>query len=251
MIRSMSRFIAGGLAPFNGLLIIANHRALRRLAILPFVISLLVFTFGLTLGLPFITSRVAPFTRAVLSFLDFKATSKWAEILSWTLPILIWPALALALVFILMNLTRLIAAPLFGLLAVKILARDRLNELKKRSLWQRVMASIRQTKGAVVKTSLFLVTGLVLGLLSFLPGVGLFTGFLFLILLAYDVIDYSLDALEWPLDRRFAFFKAHFAVFLGLGVSLGLVFLVPGLNFFVLPASVVGASDLVRRMTRE
>jgi uncharacterized protein involved in cysteine biosynthesis len=50
---------------------------------------------------------------------------------------------------------------------------------------------------------------------------------------------------------RFAFFRQHFAVFVGLGVSLGLVFLIPGLNFFVLPASVAGGADLVRRLSKQ
>ena len=155
-----------------------------------------------------------------------------------------WPALALALMFILINLTRLIAAPFYGLLAASVFESNRRGASKN-------LTSFRQTRAALIKTSLFLVMGLVLGLLSFIPVVGCLTGFLFLILLSYDIVDYALDALDWPLERRFAFFKQHLAVFIGLGFSLGLVFLVPGLNFFVLPASVVGASDFVRRMTRE
>ena len=76
MIGSLSRFVAGALAPLNGLLLIANNRKLLRLAILPFVASLLVFVVGLAIGLPFVTAQVAPLTRGALSLFDVNLASK-------------------------------------------------------------------------------------------------------------------------------------------------------------------------------
>lgn len=242
----LSQLIAGALSPLVGFLLIANTRSLAKLAFLPFLISLVVFVVGLAFGLPFVTGLVAPFTQSFMNLIGSKS-----ETLATLLPFLIWPSLALMLIFTLVNLTRLLASPLYGLLAEKVLVLQGVIEPEKRSLLAWAAVNARQSKGAGIKAVIFLLIGLVLGLLSFVPGVGLITSFAFLILLAYDVIDYALEALEWPLAKRVSFFRRHFAVFIGLGLSLGLVFLMPGPCFFVLPASVVGASDLVRRMIRE
>ncbi len=147
----------------------------------------------------------------------------------------------------LLTLTRLIASPFYGLLAERVLMKQGVLAEGKTSAGHWVLGRFRMTRGAFVKAVLFLIIGLILGLLSFVPGVGLFTAFAFLVLLAYDVVDYALEAMAWKSARRLVFFREHFAVFLGLGTALGLVFLIPGLNFFVLPASVAGGSDLVRR----
>jgi uncharacterized protein involved in cysteine biosynthesis len=69
-----------------------------------------------------------------------------------------------------------------------------------------------------------------------------------LILIGYDVTDYALEALQWSWERRVKFFRENFPAFIGLGAALGLVFLIPGLNFFLLPASVAGAAELVRKL---
>jgi uncharacterized protein involved in cysteine biosynthesis len=241
------KFTSGFLSPLVGASLLVTNRTLRRLAFLPFVATVFVFVFGLSLGLPLITSAVTPFTQRLLAFFGVRLSSSNGVVLSTIIPFLIWPALALALFYILMTLTRLIASPFYGLLAERVLMKQGLLKDEKIKAGDWLQKQIRITRAAVIKAGLFLIIGLVLGLLSFIPGVGLFTAFAFLILLAYDVVDYALEALAWSYEMRVAYFREHFAVFLGLGVSLGLVLLIPGLNFFVLPASVAGASDLVRR----
>lgn len=251
MTRLASQFLFGFSAPFVGALMIARQRSLFRLSILPFVFTVFIFVVGLALGLPFITKLVQPFTQGLLSFLGFKTSGGPGATLALIFPFLIWPALALSLIFILLNITRLVASPFYALLAEKVLRNSGALSNEKLSVVERFKISLRQTRASLLKTAFFLAMGLVLALVSFIPGAGILTGFCILILLAYDVIDYSLEALTWPLRKRIEFFREHFAVFIGLGISLGLAFLIPGLNFFVLPAAVCGAGDLVRRMIRE
>lgn len=245
-----SEFLAGLLAPFVGALMIANQRALFRLAIVPFVITVLILTVGLAYGLPFITGLVVPFTNSLLTFFGLKLNSGAGETLAKIFPFLIWPALALTLLFVLLSLTRLFASPFYSLLAERVLRSAGVLTSEKPGLKSWVAANVKQTRIALTKTPLFVVIGVVLGILSFIPGIGLFTSVAFVLLLAYDVTDYAFEALEWPLARRFEFFRKHLGLFLGLGCTLGLVLLIPGLNFFLLPASVCGASDAVRRMIR-
>jgi uncharacterized protein involved in cysteine biosynthesis len=241
----------GFLAPLIGASLIMTQPSLRRLALLPFLITVLVFVFGLAMGLPFITGLVAPFTHWLLTLFGVRLTSSNGEVFARIIPFLIWPALALSLIYVLLTLTRLFASPFYGLLAERVLMKQGVLTEEKVDALKWVKKQSRLTRAALIKAVLFLLIGLILGFLSFIPGLGLFTGFAFLVLLAYDVVDYSLEALAWSYEQRVDFFRQHFAVFLGLGASLGLVFLIPGLNFFVLPASVAGASDLVRRMIHD
>ncbi len=248
--RLLAKFIAGFFTPLKGAILIVEHQSLRRLALLPFLITLVVFVFGLAIGLPLITMYVTPFTKTLLGWMGWRAGSTPGEWLTTILPFLIWPALALALVYILLTFTRLIAAPLYSLLAERVLMRQGVLEEENYDTIQWVKRQARTARASLIKAAMFLVLGVILGLLSFIPGLGLFTSFAFLVLLAYDVVDYSLEAVGWTTAKRVEFFRQHLAVFFGLGVSLGLVFLLPGLNFFVLPAAVAGGADLVRRMTK-
>jgi CysZ protein len=244
----LAKLVAGLLAPINGASLIIQHPALRRLALIPFLLTIVVFIFGLAFGLPVITMFVTPFTKTLMGWIGLRPTSSQGEWFLTLLPCLIWPALALALIYLLLTLTRLVAAPFYGLLAERALMKQGVLREEKLNTVPWLKRQARTSRTALVKTGLFLVLGVILGALSFIPGVGLFTSFAFLILLAYDVVDYSLEAMSMGVQQRVEFFRHHFAVFLGLGVALGLVFLIPGLNFFVLPASVAGGADLVRRL---
>lgn len=232
------KFARGFAVPLKGALILANHRKLQKYAFAPFAVTTVIFITGLAAGLPVITQAVTPVAHAV-------TRNPAGQML---LAIALWPALALALTYVLVNLARLACGPLYGLLAEKTLVNQGALEKSDETVAKWFARQVRLTRAGLVKTAIFLVAGIMLGLLSFIPGLGFATSFVFLVLLAYDIVDYALDALGLKLERRIDFFRQHFAVFIGLGIALGLVFLIPGLNFFALPASVVGASDLTRRL---
>lgn len=244
----VAQLFLGFSAPLTGLTMIAGSNAIRRLAVLPFILTLFIFLIGLALGLPFITGLVMPFTTWLIEFFGMKPKESLAQTLSWVLPILIWPALAVALLYLLVVATRLFVAPFYALLAEKTLIQKGAIEPGKFQLIPWFQINARMTGVSLVKAGVFAVLGLVLTVLSFIPGVGLVTGLGFLTLVAYDISDYAMEAYGWSFRDRIAFFKNFFPAFLGLGIALGLVFLIPGLNFFLLPASVVGAAELVRRL---
>lgn len=248
MIGFAHKFSLGFSTPFVGISLIVGSHSIRRLSIIPFILTLLVFSVGLALGLPFITSLVAPFTSWIVSAVTSKPTSDFAVGLSWVLPVLIWPSLAIALLYLLVVLSRLLVSPFFSLLSEKVLIVQGGIEPEKFQLVSWLKLNARMIRISLVKALAFSILGLVLTVLSFIPGVGLVTGFGFLILIGYDVTDYAFEALQWSWEQRIKFFRRNFAAFIGLGTALGLVFLIPGLNFFLLPASVAGAAELVRRL---
>lgn len=248
MIGFAHKFFLGFSTPLVGLTLILESHRIRRLSIIPFILTLIVFVVGLALGLPFITGLVAPFTQWIVSVVTSKPTSEFAVGLSWVLPFLIWPALAIALLYLLVVMTRLFVSPFYSLLSEKVLVVRGALEPDKFQLFSWVKLNARMLRVSLVKALAFSILGLILTLLSFIPGVGLLTGFGFLILIGYDVTDYAFEALQWSWEQRVKFFRRHFPAFIGLGTALGLVFLIPGLNFFLLPASVAGAAELVRRL---
>ncbi len=79
-------FIRGFQSPLIGASLIVTNRTLRRLAFLPFIMTVVVFIFGLGLGLPFITSTVTPFTHWFLELLEVRLSSPAGEALSSIIP---------------------------------------------------------------------------------------------------------------------------------------------------------------------
>ncbi|MBE7493220.1 MAG: EI24 domain-containing protein [Planctomycetes bacterium] len=60
-----------------------------------------------------------------------------------------------------------------------------------------------------------------------------------------DLMDNPLGLRNWPLGRRLGWCRRHTMATLGIGAAASLCLLVPGLNLFMLPAGVAGATVLM------
>jgi uncharacterized protein involved in cysteine biosynthesis len=247
MISTLDRLTTGFLVPARGLNIIMTHSRVRRLAVLPFFLTVVIFVVGVTWSFPVLTELVSSFTTKVIAIIGVAKTSSFASALSWIIPIMTWPVVIFAALYMIFILTRIAVAPLYALLAERVLIeKGALPESPFRfGVW--LATSVRMFGVSVLRGFLFGLLGAVLFVFSFVPGLGLLTGFCFLVLVAFDICDYALEALQMNLSERIYFFRRHIAVMVGLGAIMGLVFLVPGLNFFLFPAAVAGAADVVRR----
>jgi uncharacterized protein involved in cysteine biosynthesis len=239
----------GVLIPVRGVSILSSNASIRRLALLPFIVTLLIFIAGLSWGLPFVTGLVQPTTTWVLKFLALKSTTDTYSILSWAIPVLLWPPFVFFLLYMLWQTTRLFAAPLYSLLAEKVLTVSGFYPTEKFQLFGWARANVQMAIVSIMRTFSFALFGAVLFLLSFIPGVGIFTSLCFLLIVTCDVCDYAFEAMRWPLGARFRFFREHFGFIAGFSVTLAVVFLIPGLNFFLLPAAVVGATDVISKIS--
>ncbi len=243
-----SEFTTGLLAPWRGTELILSKPRVLRFAILPFIITTIVFLAGLGWGFSLLAGWIPSIATMMMGWFGMDPTSFGSTFLYWTIIIAAWPFALFALVYFLFLLARLIAAPFYALLAEQVLIET--GALADRPFqfgeWLRVNARLFGV--ALVKVGFFALIGIVLFILSFIPGLGLLTGFGFLLIAAYDIIDISLEALQLGFRQRFQFFRARMPAFLGFACVLGLVFLVPGLNFFLFPAAVAGGSDVVRRL---
>ena len=248
MIRHASGFAAGFTAPWRGLAMIVSESRIRSFAVFPFLAVVVVLAVGLSIGLPLVTGWVSPIVSWVLSLLasvGLATNAGAATALEWALSIFIWPALVVGLLALLWLIARLISAPFLALLSERVLMVQGAIDPKPFRLFQWLRTQFKLIRISLQRSLLLGAVSLVLVLISLVPGLGLLTSVALLVVLAFDVADFALEALELDLQDRVKFYRANFSVFLGLGLMLGLVFLVPGLNFFLLPASVVGASDIV------
>ncbi|MCM2280500.1 MAG: EI24 domain-containing protein [Bdellovibrionaceae bacterium] len=235
-------FIDGFSSSFRGLKALARTRRLWPYALAPFVIGAAL----LGVGLSWAFTNLGPWingwaTGAAVVPEALRSTVYWLVV------ILLWPVCLVAIFYGVFIATKILAAPFHALLAERALME--FDALQDRPFqfgpWVRV--SVRMLRVSIVKALLFAVLGLFLFAVSFVPVLNVFAAFGFLLIVAFDSTDYSFEALQMGFRDRLGFFRRHFFYFCGLAASLGLVFFIPGFNFFLFPAAVVGGSDLVSR----
>ena len=71
------------------------------------------------------------------------------------------------------------------------------------------------------------------------------TSFVSFILIAFDASDYVMETLEFSVKERFVFLRNNFAEYCGMGTSIGIFMLIPGLIVLMMPFMVIGASQVV------
>lgn len=114
-------------------------------------------------------------------------------------------------------------------------------ELKK---W--LLTTLRMLRVSLIKTVIFICLGIFLFVASFIPVVNVIAVFGSLLLLSFDQLDYSFEALRFGLRRRLKHAASHKRMWCGMAAGLGLTLLAPGLTLIVTPGAVVGAALLMK-----
>jgi CysZ protein len=236
------------LIPFKGLALIAQNQKIRKRAVIPIVLSFLIFLLGIIFLLPPLFKDVPWLAAAAGEILGLhRHGSRIAIGLRWLLVVLSYPVAIFGLFYALFLASRFVATPFYALLGECVLCERKIKVKKAMSPRSWLRLQIKIFVVSLAKTIVFAVIGLMLFLISFLPGLGLVSMAGFLLMAAFDVIDISLEALEMTFRERILFFMQELPSFVGLATILGLVFLVPGLNFLLFPAAVAGGSEVLLR----
>lgn len=211
---------------------------LRRYALAPLAINLLVFATATALAI-WQFNRVIAWSQSQLP--------QWLDWLAW----LLWPVFIVAVVLIFAYtftlLANLIAAPFNSVLAARVEAR-----LSGTSPQGPERGLVREAGVAVVnecrKLGYFAVRALPLFVLMLIPGLGVLAAPLWLLLSAWFL---GMEYLDYPMGNhgfsfpqvRAAARQAPLAV-LGFGSLILLVTTLPLANLVVMPAAVAGATQL-------
>ena len=243
MTKEIRSFLTGFRTLFTGIRLLARDSEIRRLAIIPLILDVLVLVAVFSWGL----GKVPEWVDRGVAWAMPSSDSIWSYLFYWPMYVVVWGAFLGLLLFVGYVFANFIAAPFNALLAEKTLERLRAKPARSFSLKHWLVMSGKMMWASLLKSLLFLVYGAVFFAVSFVPVVGVIASIGMLLIMAFDSADYSFEVLEFSLRRRFRFFRRNFFFFLGSSVSLGLTLLIPGLNFLLFPAFVVGHADLVQK----
>jgi CysZ protein len=237
----ISRFLEGFKFFFTGLRIVKDVRGVWWMVLIPAIINFLIFLTLMSWSLSQVPMLVAWAVGLIVS-----------DPTSWLYQLVFYPLSALfGIVFIVASsvlvflIASAVGAPFHGLLAEAVLRLHRPNLNANESVKDSIRRSIRMLGIGLLRMIPFLAIGFFLALLGFLPGINIVATFLTLVLLAFDLSDYGLEAVGMGLRNRVRFLAQHLPEYAGMAAFLGLLLLIPGGVIFLMSFLVAGAADIV------
>jgi CysZ protein len=233
----ITRFLTGFRAPFLGFRLIVANAGFWRLATMPYLIDLCLFTAGVYLGWTYIP--------IALTMVLGGGTEFWGQLvyfIVFTLSFLSFVVLLFCLVFF---MTNLIASPFNALLAEKTLRHIGAIPDVPQSMAKWFKSASKMLLISLARSLIFISIAAVLFVLSLVPGLQLVAAFAGLLLMSFDCADFGFETFHLSLGQRMKAYRSHLAEFSGFACALGLTFVIPGLNLLLYPATVVGATLLV------
>lgn len=226
----MQRVLLGFRTYFAGLAFWLKTPSLVRLSLVPLLIDGILFGAGLYSLWRFLPAVLPVIRQPVLYYIA---------------AVVVGAAAFMAMVIVVFLLAKIIALPFHDALSEKTLRLEGTLAANETSGF-----STRNIFVAVKKLFIFLPLALFLFVMGFVPFIGQVAAFLGLLVLTYDILDYSFDHKRLSLKQRLSFFTQHLPEFTGFALALGLTFLVPLLNFFILPGSIIAGSRLYAHLLR-
>lgn len=239
-----NRFLKGFGAPLEGLQLIFSNKSLLLYSIIPFVIGLVFVFFGFFAASQYLEPW---FDSWVKGSLQPESWPTLGSVISALMAIVYWILLSL-MNFLLGYLCIIVfAGPFYSLMVERIFKQLRPGYKIKGSL--RMMVTMFFM--ALLKVVLFLVIGLICFVIAFIPGLNLLSGFLVVLLVAFDCSDYAFEIDYLSLRRRFAFVFNHLPEYSGIAVAILVTGFVPGAFFILLPAFICGATKMYIQLAGE
>ncbi len=239
----MSDFFYGLTALFRGFQILVGDSKLRTWSLIPFAVALVLGTLITISGLYFIGGSIGSFAVSLGSWISL-APGSWAI---FALTLVLWPIALLALGVAVYVSVRLVVAPFYSILAELALVVIGMRKDQPFQMREWLVFTVRMLLVSLVKSLIFAVAAAILFMCSLIPLINLIATMGFVLILAFDVSDYSFEAMGWGIRRRFQHFRSHLAMYSGFAVGLGSVLVIPGMSVIIMPAAVVGGGLLLKR----
>jgi uncharacterized protein involved in cysteine biosynthesis len=242
MKKTIDNFLHGFKAPYKGVSYLMNNKDLWKWALIPAAIAMiclvgaLVFAFGY---FPDVLKEWLP-----------KPESFVTSVLYWSgyvLGMILYLALSFIVAYF---VATLVAIPFNSFLAERVLIKTGSVVEKPFVLKQWVRVWLSMLMVSVLKSAVFLIVGLVVFVLSWIPLLSIPAAFCGLLILAFDTWDYALEIKEYGFTRRMNAFAEHFSSLAGYASGMGVAFIVPGLGLLLFPGFVVGGALVVAEKTK-
>lgn len=207
-------------------------------SMIPFIIVGLLLYFGLSAGL----DQVEVYAQSAVEKIISPESGIWFKIVFYPLYFIFVICFTALFSYLLFLITSLVASPFNAVVAEKVLIHQGVIPDRKLTMAVWISISLKMFWVSLIRTVLFVFIGLFIFISSFLPGINLLAAFAGFLIIAFDCMDYSMEARTWTLRERFKYFKKNFMEFSGMASVLGLTLMVPGLTLIMLPSSVIGAA---------
>ncbi len=214
-----------------------NHPSLRLFVLIPLVINILIF--GSLIGVSL--SYMSDLMDSMLSRIP-----SWLEFIKWILWPLIGITVSLITGYLFTSVALIIASPFNALLAEK--AEELITGRPVGSLegsGAALLAVPRSILREIIKLLYYIPMALFALLLSFIPGVGAVAWLLLgAWMMSIQFVDYPMDNHQLSFAEVKAAVRSRRLSSMGFGGMVALCTGIPLVNFFVVPAAVVGATLL-------
>ncbi len=239
MSNKINDFLLGFFCPLRGIKLILTVPKLKYYVLAPVIVYFLVF-WGL-LGVA--SSWINELRLFMLVFFDM--TGFWMSVLSFFTQMVAWFVTIVFSFYLVVLLSGVIASPFYSIIVEKIIRSLGTNEGSSVGFKQMLLLSLKMFNISLIRMMIMLVVSVIFLVLSFVPLVNIIIPVFLILILTMDCVDYSFEVLLFSLKNRFSFFFSHFSAFAGMSLSLGLVMILPGINFLLFPAFVAGGAELV------
>jgi len=234
---------------FSGFSLI-KQKGIRRFALVPILVNIVVFLVAIKVGLQQFTSLMDRFLGSIRWLPDWLAAG-----FEWVLYPLFALLIIIAVYYTFTMVANLIAAPFNAILAQKVEAKLLGREVVFEDA--SMVSVIGRTLGSEVKKMAHMLKWLILLLiLTFIPGVNVIAPFAWLV---YGAWMLSLEYADYPMGNHELYFKDELLRLkknkfksLGFGSGVMLMTAIPVINFFAMPVSVAaGTAYWVDRLKDE
>ncbi len=242
----MSKRVYIGIAHLlEGAKLIASEKSIRKWAIVPFMIDILLVISGIGFGLASISGWVT----SALAFVGLTGGGFFASLLFYLFSAVLWVGYLIVVIYGTFLVATVVAAPFNSLLAERTLMHLGVIEEKPFRLGAWISTSLKLLMIGLIKSMIFAFVGIFIFIASFIPILNIASSYVALLIMSFDSMDYSFEVREFGLRKRFHYFQSRFPEFTGMAGSLALTIVVPGLTLLVLPCSVVGAAIVMKNQS--
>lgn len=225
----------------RGLKEIRTDSKMKYLVIIPIIIDVTIFILALTYSLPLVPALVG----TALGYLFASPEGFLYHLVYYPLWLLFGLVFLVAVSAATYFFASILSSPFNALLAERMAVKMGVIKDRPFQIWQFIKSSLNMIWISLLRTVVLVSIGLVLFVLSFLPGVNLATSYVAFMLIAFDASDFAMETMEYSLGQRMKFFREQLAEYTGMGGAVGLVMLIPGSIILCMPLAVVGASQMV------
>src|SRR3990167_3180765 len=215
-----------------------THKGLKRFVFIPVFINFILFILLFALGMHYF----AGFTHWINHI-----TPHWLHWLDWILWPIFFLTSAIILLYMFTLIANVIAAPFNSFLSekVEILMTGNRPDTPE-GIWAGIKDLPRVLGREILKIRYYLPRLALLGLLYFIPGLNVIAPIAWFIfgcwMMAVQYVDYPMDNHRVEFEKIYRSMRNQPIKYWLFGASVTLAMMIPIVNLFVMPASVIGAT---------